>query len=157
MDLDVGRVLGYDACHRYLSEVEYEQIQRDARVSNEKLAVDQSARRLGEFQQFERQVLGNKPVSVIRGYLTEDLRRLCVEAERVGHGTEQQRRHIMGSLAEMDAVFEDIERQQLRLSSNSRLVYTAKEAGHAILLQDPETVFKEISWVVEQCKKRERD
>lgn len=152
-ELSVGRVLGYDACHRYLSEDEYERIQQNARVSNEKLAVDESARRLGEFRQFERQVLGNKPVSVIKGFLVEDLRRLCVEAERVGHGTTQQRRHIMGGLAEMDAVFEDTERQQLSLSSNSRLVYTAKEAGHAILFQDPETVFEEIRWVVEQCNK----
>ena len=102
----------------------------------------------------ERRVLEDKPISVIKDFLTEDLSRLCIEAERIGAGTEKMRRKVWDNLEKLENVFLATERDMLKLSTNSRYVVVPKEAGHMVVMHAPDSVLDEMMWVYEEARKR---
>lgn len=144
-----AHVLGYDRVHKFFNKEQWEEV-LSTDLGHEEKDVDASAAQLKTWKQFERQIMEDKPVSVIKGYFAEDLRRLCVEAERIGAGTPAQRQYVMENLDSLDRVFEETETEQLRLSSCARMVHAAPGSGHTIVFSDPEIVMNEIKWVVEQ-------
>ena len=146
-------MLGYDRNHKLLTDEEYQESKREAERGREKVAVDEAAERLASFKQYEKVPLGGKPVSVIKGSIAEDLRRLNDEAERVDLGTSQQRRTIRENLELLDQVFEDSERQQLKLSTHGRMVYAKKESGHVVIFNEPEIVLDEVNWIRREYEK----
>lgn len=91
---------------------------------------------------------------MIRGNLAEDLKRLCVEAERIGVGSPEMRMKVMDNMEVLDFICEETERQQLGLSRYGRMIFAKRESGHAVILQDLEIVMTELAWVIEESTKR---
>ncbi|GAB7357304.1 hypothetical protein MBLNU459_g8269t1 [Dothideomycetes sp. NU459] len=150
--LDYGRVTGLDRSYKLLTPEEYEAWKTEG--GGETLAVDEAAERLAGYRQYDRVVLGDRAISVIKGSLVTDLRKLCVEAERVGLGTPEQRRVVTDNLEGLNRAMEESQRGQLRLSRNGRMAY-AFDSGHVVFLTEPDVVLGEIKWVLDQYNMKE--
>ena len=107
---------------------------------------------LGEKRQIERRALGERPLSVIRCSSKRDYERIYKSGVEAGNGTEEQRKAFRRLLNSWEEVDKDLKEEQLRLSSNSRLVYLP-ECGHNVELIRPDVVANEIQWVVETIMK----
>ncbi len=93
-------------------------------------------------EQYRRQVLGNCPLSVIRGESAFSARR--------GHDVGlllEQRKARDGMLEAMDKADEQLKREQLRLSKNARF-RSVPDCGHNVHLTCPDVVAEEIRWVL---------
>lgn len=98
--------------------------------------------------QFEKQVLGDRPISVVRGNATRDLKRMYDAGVTRGNGTEEERRlfrEYLGRAGGKDKLWQE---EILKLSKVGRLV-RAENSGHNIQMQEPEVVAKEVKWVWE--------
>lgn len=93
-------------------------------------------------EQYRRQVLGDCPLSVIRGQSAFTAPR----GEDVSILDEQCRVRD-GMLEAMAAADEQLKRQQLKLSRNSRF-RNVPECGHNVHLSRPDVVAEEIRWVL---------
>lgn len=93
-------------------------------------------------EQYRRQVLGDCPLSVIRGesafsaWRMEDVSVL-----------DAQRRAREGMLEAMGKADEQLKREQLRLSRNSRF-RNVPDCGHSVHLTRPDVVAEEVGWVL---------
>ncbi|PGH12814.1 hypothetical protein AJ79_04038 [Helicocarpus griseus UAMH5409] len=101
---------------------------------------------LGEKKQFDRQAMGDRPVSVIRCNSARDYERLYVKGVEVGNGTEEERRAFRGLLDKWDEIDRELKEEQLRLSSKCRFVHVA-DCGHNVQLVRPDVIAEEIRWV----------
>lgn len=93
-------------------------------------------------EQYRRQVLGDCPLSVIRGESAFSARR--------GHDVgvlDEQRKARDGMLEAMGKADEHLKREQLRLSRNNRF-RNVPECGHNVHLTRPDVVAEEIRWVL---------
>jgi pimeloyl-ACP methyl ester carboxylesterase len=104
---------------------------------------------LGEKEQFQKQALGDRPLSVILCNGLMDYRKLYEKAVEAGNGTEAQRAAFRGLLEKWAGMDREMQEEQLRLSRCSRMVYLP-DCGHNVHLIRPEVVAEEIRWVREQ-------
>ena len=102
---------------------------------------------LGRKRQFERRMMGEKPVSVVRGNSARDYWRIYEEGVRVGNGTEEQQRGFRELLERWDGVDEELQMEQLGLSSRTRYV-RVEDCGHNVQLVRPDVVAEEVGWVL---------
>lgn len=93
-------------------------------------------------EQYRRQILGDCPLSVIRGESAFSARR----GEDVGM-LDEQRRARDGMLEAMGKADEQLKREQLRLSRNSRF-RNVPDCGHNVHLTHPDIVADEVKWVL---------
>jgi hypothetical protein len=107
---------------------------------------------LAEKKQFDTTVLGDRPVSVIKGDAPEEYRKCLERAIAAGKGTEEQMKLIADYLATADEKQLWLQFKQLRLSRNSRLV-EARESWHNIEWYQPDLVGREIKWCSDEVKK----
>jgi len=107
---------------------------------------------LGEKGQMEKEVLGARPLSVIRCNSKRDYERIYEKGVEAGNGSEEQREAFRKLLDTWEEADRDLKEEQLRLSSNSRLVYLP-DCGHNVQLVRPDVVADEIRWVVEASTK----
>ena len=112
-----------------------------------------SARTLGERKQFDLRVLGDYPVSVIKGDTTRDLRKVFDAGVEAGNITEEYRASKKELVEEMAKIEERHQRELLRLSSCNRYVY-AKKSGHNVHMTEPDVVANEIKWVLDMLRER---
>ncbi|MCJ1407246.1 hypothetical protein MMC19_001317 [Ptychographa xylographoides] len=103
---------------------------------------------LAAHKQYENQVLGDKPVSVVKGNSYKDIQMIYDAAVAKGNGTEEQRKQMMQMIESMEEVEVKLQKDQLRLSSTGRLV-VAKESGHNVQVTEPEVVVGEVKWIYE--------
>lgn len=102
------------------------------------------------------QVLGNKPVSVLKGNSLRDFQLMYEAGLEAGNGTEEERRKYEAwiepkSHEERD---EGWQRGNMRLSGNSRFVRTGGEwTGHNVQLSEPEVIVRELRWVLGEIGK----
>jgi pimeloyl-ACP methyl ester carboxylesterase len=103
-----------------------------------------------EERQRRRQVLGRKPLSVIRGNsFIAQWKRLEANEEATRRPDPTQR----GLLEAWDAEDERLKRAQLALSSNHRYV-EVRDCGHHVIRDRPDVVAMETGWVMGQVAQR---
>lgn len=107
---------------------------------------------LGKKKQIENQVLGKKPISVIKGNSAREYQQVYNAGVAAGNGTEEQRAIVSKMIEGMEEKDDFLQREQLKLSSTSHFVQL-EEPGHLIILEDPETVAKEVKWILETAMK----
>lgn len=107
--------------------------------------------RLGEKNQFEERVLGNRPLSVIKCQSFRDYEKMYEAGVEVGNGTVEQRQAFRELLDKWDAWSEELQREQLQLSSNTRWIEVFG-CGHNINLLRPDVIVQEIQWVLGRSK-----
>jgi hypothetical protein len=114
----------------------------------ETLAWPLSEKILGKKNQIQSHILGNNPLSVIKGNNARDYQQVFEAGVAAGNGTDEQR-EIVGKMIEgMEEKDEFLQKAQLGLSSRSRFVQL-KGPGHLVILEDAESVVKEVKWVSE--------
>jgi hypothetical protein len=111
-----------------------------------------SCDKLAEKNQFERKVLGDWRVSVIKGDNEKELRMVYDEAVKQGKGTEEERKIMEEFLGSEDMELKMMERQ-LELSSQGRTV-RARKSGHKVMVTEAEIMTEEIKWVLEAWKQK---
>ncbi|CAG8939258.1 unnamed protein product [Penicillium salamii] len=140
-----------------LSEAEWQAVRDEQRSEKHQRTTQKemehyvaSCKKLGAKKQLERRppLLGNYPVSVIRGHPERDLRRVLQIAETVGNGTEEQRRQFGERLDLYPTIHESIQKEILKLSLRHRFL-DVPECGHFIHLMKPEIVVEEVRWVLQ--------
>jgi len=107
---------------------------------------------LGEKRQLERQAMGDRPVSVIKGDKEKEFRAIFEEGMRRGNGSEEQKEGIRRALERLGPVDERLTRDQRRLSGRSRYVH-AEKSGHEVQLTEPGLVAEEVRWVFGEVRK----
>lgn len=107
---------------------------------------------LGKKKQIERQILGSKPISVIKGNSAREYQQVYDAGVAAGNGTEEQRAIVSKMIDGMEEKDLMLQREQLKLSSVSRFVQLEKP-GHLVILEEPEAIVKEVKWVLEKSSK----
>ncbi|KAK8032169.1 alpha/beta hydrolase- variant 2 [Apiospora arundinis] len=121
--------------------------------STEAAQLEESSESLARKEQLETMALGMQPVTVIRGGTKRDYQRVIAAIQRSELDTEG--RQVLEMIhafveKELDRVDDDLQREQMRLSANSRFV-RAMESGHAVIATEPQLVAGEVSSVWESC------
>jgi hypothetical protein len=105
-----------------------------------------------EQQQFRTQILGKKPLSVIRGNTLigkwkqlEQARATSDPNDPTSQANLQAQRHFLGAVDKED---ERLKRAQLALSSHGRYVHI-QDCGHDVIDQKPGPVAEEVRWVMD--------
>jgi pimeloyl-ACP methyl ester carboxylesterase len=112
-------------------------------------AVVEVCRALAEKKQFDRQAMGDKPLSIIRCNSARDYERIYAAGVEAGNGTEAQQRAFRRTLDRWESATQDLSNDQLRLSSRTHFVHLP-ECGHNVQLVRPDVVAEEIKWVLDQ-------
>lgn len=94
-------------------------------------------------------VYGDKPLCVLVGWPSIDWKAVYRVGVERGNGTEEERRKVRELISTCDEKHEGLQRENLSLSSNSKLV-DAKESGHFIHLSQPDLVADGVKWVLEE-------
>lgn len=99
-------------------------------------------------EQYRRQVLGDCPLSVIRGESAFGTRRREEEEDEEDVSVPDEQRRVRDSMLEaMGMADEQLKRKQLKLSRNSRF-RNVPDCGHNVHLTHPDVVVEEIKWVL---------
>ncbi|KAK8004098.1 hypothetical protein PG989_003817 [Apiospora arundinis] len=110
--------------------------------STEAAQLEASSESLARKGQLETMALGMQPVTVIRGGTKRDYQRVIAAIQRSELDIEG--RQVLERLhafveKDLDRVDDDLQREQMRLSANSRFV-RAMESGHAVIATEPQLV-----------------
>ena len=97
-----------------------------------------------EQRQYSRQVLGSKPLSVIRGNSLIEKFKALEESDANKQMLEAQRK----LLSQWDRQDERLKKAQLALSRNTRYVHIP-DCGHHVIRDRPDIVVEEVKWVME--------
>lgn len=112
----------------------------------------QSAEELGS----KRQHMGDRPLVVIKGDATRDIRKVCKAGTDAGNGTPRQRKVLELWMQTGETVREEHQRELLGMSTNSRYV-VARQSGHNVQLTEPELVVEQLRWVLSAIKQRKEN
>jgi pimeloyl-ACP methyl ester carboxylesterase len=102
---------------------------------------------LEEKRQFERCVLGERPLSVVKARGVRDYEGIYQAGVEAGNGTEAERRAFGEVLEGWDRIDEGMKREQLRLSGRTRWVDVG-DCGHNVQLTRPDVIAQEVRWVL---------
>ncbi|KAL4960377.1 alpha/beta fold hydrolase [Aspergillus stella-maris] len=112
-----------------------------------------SGRELAKLRQFERQVLGDNPLSVIRCDMTKDFRVLYKAGAERGQGTDEERVKAKEFIETLKLFDDEMRFSQTRLSASSRY-RTFLEYGHDGVLRKPEIIVDEVKWILQSIHRR---
>lgn len=154
-DLDFWEVSGLAKRHSF-SPADREQAVRQWPNDEETSAAEAGAlatseQELAEKRQFDKQVMGHRPVVVIKGNATQDFVAVLDAAEAVGNGTASQRATLREYAKTSEATRERHQKEQLRLSTNTRYV-VAKHGYHSVQLSEPELIVEEIQIMLKELE-----
>lgn len=140
-----------DELHRLALDAERETTTK-ASVA-EAAQLETSSDSLARKGQLETMALGMQPVTVIRGGTKRDYQRVIAAIQR--SELDNEARQVLERLhhfveKELERVDDDLQREQMRLSANSRFV-RALQSGHAVIATEPQLVADEVSSVWESC------
>lgn len=114
----------------------------------EYLEYEATADTLARRKQYENVILGDKPISVVKGEELKDTELLLDAAIKKGNGSDFEWDAIRKWI-NMDEEETRLQREQLRLSTNGRFV-NARLSGHDVHLTEPEVIVDEIRWVLRE-------
>ncbi|PLN83892.1 Alpha/Beta hydrolase protein [Aspergillus taichungensis] len=117
----------------------------------EGLAFAEVCQSLARKNQYQSQSLGERPLSVICCRGVDDYRRIYEAGIRAGNGTEPQRVAFHDLLERWETIGDELQRDQLQLSSVHRYV-SLPDCGHHIHLIRPDVLAQEIQWVKERIE-----
>lgn len=155
-DLDWNTVLGLTD-DNVLSDVEWEAFMRGRQSEKYQRTAGRemehyipSCKALGELKQLERRppLLKGYPISVIRAYPEDDLRKAFEAGVEAGNGSVEQRREFGEKLGYYGELHERIQRDILKLSSKGKFV-DLKDCGHMVPMVRPDVIAKEVDWVLQ--------
>ncbi|KAL4797714.1 alpha/beta-hydrolase [Aspergillus venezuelensis] len=112
-----------------------------------------SGRELAKLRQFERQILGDNPLSVIRCDMTKDFRVLYDAGVKKGQGTGEERAKAKEFIETLELFDDELRFTQTRLSNSSRY-RTFLEYGHDGVLRKPEIIVDEVKWILQSMHRR---
>ncbi|KKA25412.1 Alpha/beta hydrolase fold protein [Rasamsonia emersonii CBS 393.64] len=121
----------------------------------EAAAFAENCEALAQKDQYNKQALGTRPLSVIRCRSSRDYERIYESGIRAGNGTEEQRKAFRHLLDQWDNINEDLQGEQLKLSSQSRLV-DIPDCGHNVNLVRPDVMAEEIRWVIQSVRNQHK-
>lgn len=124
-----------------------EMSQSASAIQAEVAAYETVCRQLSEKNQFKERVLGDKPLSVIKCHSFRDYEKMYEAGVEAGNGTAEQRQAFRDLLDKWDSCSEELQREQLQLSSNARWVEVSG-CGHNINILRPDVVVQETEWVL---------
>ena len=156
--LDFYTLVEADTRHKLTPE-EWEAIKSDddentsAATNAEYQEMAPSGLTLAAKNQLDFMILGDYPVSVIRGDAASELRKVYDAGVAAGNGTEEQRAKMKLFVDRLWEFDDRHQKEQLKLSSCGRVVY-AKESGHQVHITEPEVVAEETKWVWDTLKGR---
>jgi len=104
--LDFFDLVGVKSRHR-LTPAEWQAQMQEMADNGPQTAVETFAwplteRKLGEKKQFERQILGNKPISVVKGNSAREFQQVYDAGVEAGNGTEEQRATVAKMIEGME-------------------------------------------------------
>ncbi|KAJ5676949.1 alpha/beta hydrolase fold protein [Penicillium maclennaniae] len=108
-------------------------------------------RTLAQKNQFQCQAMGDRPLSVIRCNSARDYARIYEQGVKAGNGTARQRQAFRELLDQWDTLDQELKEEQLKLSSNAKLVHLP-DCGHNVHLIRPDVVMEGIEWVLDQLQ-----
>lgn len=114
-------------------------------------AVTISEQELAGKNQFDGQVMGNRPLVVIKGNATQEFVAVLNAGEAAGNGTASQRAILREYTKTSEATRERHQREQLKLSTNSRYV-VAQHGYHSVQVSEPELVVAEIETMLRRLE-----
>jgi pimeloyl-ACP methyl ester carboxylesterase len=150
--LDYVAVTGLESMHRYTPE-EWLAFLHAEEGSQESLMKEMAANEgshatLKAKNQLDRQVLGNRPLSVIKGHREREFRKLYEAGVAKGNGTKDQQLTVKDKLDRMEEFDIILAKDQMRLSRRSRYV-VAESSQHMVQATQPELIAEETKWVLE--------
>ncbi|KAF2252476.1 alpha/beta-hydrolase [Trematosphaeria pertusa] len=93
-------------------------------------------------------LLADKPVYVIGGIRSRDWSGLYNVGVAKGNGSQEQRSYVRELIKTVDAKNESLQKEFLKLSTKSELVF-ATESGHFVQMTQPEIVVDGVKWVLD--------
>jgi len=110
-----------------------------------------SADVLAQEHQFEKQIMGTAPLTVLRFHATHDYQVLYDAGVANGDGTEEERRIVRDYIERFGVYHDQIERAQCRLSKNTEFRYYG-DVGHDLPYRRPGIVVEEVKKLLERIK-----
>ncbi|KAL4963676.1 uncharacterized protein BDV14DRAFT_176161 [Aspergillus stella-maris] len=152
-NLNFARVTGLRSS-TVLSDEEWRVRAKEIYASSETGAAEaRSFRDVCEWLKWKRQVemkfLGDKPLFVIRANTAGDYEKIYKAGIEAGNGSAEQRKAFRELLDQWDRVDEMFQKEQLRLSSNTRYVHLP-DCGHNVHLIRPDAIVECVRWVWER-------
>lgn len=152
-DFDSHETIGTDKSHK-LSPEDWRQVMyigphTGATWALERESLKQSAADLAAKDQLSTQAMGSRPVVVVKGNATKDIKLISEAGIAAGNGTPAQRQTLIQWMENSEATREAHQRELLQLSSCSRFV-VAENSGHSIQLTEPELIVMEIKMMLAQ-------
>lgn len=101
-------------------------------------------------KQYREQIMGDAPLSVIRGAAAfvgrsaEPLKRIQGAPDQVNDVTDQDPQRMLQQMGEMDKM---LKMEQLKLSRNSKF-RNVPDCGHAVHRDRPDVVVEELKWIM---------
>ncbi|KAL2812975.1 putative alpha/beta hydrolase [Aspergillus granulosus] len=105
-------------------------------------------------EQLKHQVLGDRPLVVIRANGVRDYERIYEAGVAAGNGTAEQQGAFRELLDRWEGIDKEVQEGQLGLSCVKRLV-RLEDCGHNVHLVRPDIVAQEVRWVLERVKANE--
>ncbi|KAL2856547.1 Alpha/Beta hydrolase protein [Aspergillus pseudoustus] len=152
-DLSFARMTGLRA-DAVLSDGEWRVRARDIYAGAEAAAVEAGSfvevcSTLREKEQISKQVLGKRPLVVVRANGVRDYERVYEAGVKAGNGTGEQQRAFRDLLDRWEGIDAEVQEGQLGLSRVSRYV-RLEDVGHNVHLVRPEAIVDAVRWVKER-------
>lgn len=112
-----------------------------------------SGRPLAAKRQFQRQVFGERPLSVMRCNSAGDYRLIYEEGVRMGNGSEREREGARQFVQTWELFDDEVGGAQCALAVGKRYV-RVDDCGHDVVVRRPELVVEEVRWVLGQLGER---
>jgi pimeloyl-ACP methyl ester carboxylesterase len=106
---------------------------------------------LKRMEQFRRQALGKRPLSVVRANTASDYRAVHEKGVPAGNGREEQRAAFRTLLDQWEYIDKQLQEEQLRLSSNTHF-FRLEGCGHNVHLARPDVIAQEVRWVRDRIR-----
>lgn len=110
-----------------------------------------SAHRLAHEFQIDNQVMGSKPLSVLRFHATHDYQVVYDAGVKLGNGTDEQRAAARAFIDKFGLYHEQLQRATCRLSRNTSYNYYG-ECGHDLPMRRPAIVVDELKKLLERIR-----
>ncbi|KAE9377385.1 alpha/beta-hydrolase [Stipitochalara longipes BDJ] len=94
---------------------------------------------------FEKKILGDRPISVIRANTPRDFQRLYDAGVALGNGTEEERKQSRDFLVRFEG--EDQKNQEEILTLSTVTHYVRATSGHNVQMMQPDLIAEEVKWV----------
>ncbi|CRG88156.1 hypothetical protein PISL3812_05183 [Talaromyces islandicus] len=153
--LDFLEVTGTTQNHKLLPDEWQAYLDEEHSVKHERVAAAEAAgyRDSGPVLAQKKQLqarpplLGDRPISVLKGRAERDFEKVYEAGIKAGNGTEEERAQFREAFKTYGALTEAWQRETMKLSNNSRWGF-AEKSGHNVQFTEPEVIVEDLQWVL---------